>query len=518
MRLREAAMKNIVVCADGTWNTPDDKEDGRPSPTNVCKLFNAVAGDDKDKYYHPGVGTSGNWWDRVAGGGVGQGLGQNVKSAYKWLATNYRKGDRIFLFGFSRGAYTVRSAGGMISQCGLLDLSVPGLKDDLIWAAVDRMFEHYRNPDNGKQPPSAPHGLSFHNSAPDGSGTKRTPIHFIGVWDTVGALGIPDDLALLNLIDDPARHSFHDTDLSTIVKNARHAVAIDELRQSFSPTLWTKVAGRKDVLQVWFPGVHSDVGGGYAQSDLSDGALIWMIEEAKACGLKIRPGVLKQLKSDPRGLLHDSLTGVFKELKTRPRYVPHFTAENPDLHLSALDRHSNPPLHQSSYWKTKVLTKKTDSHVVDIFARERWNATAVFLESGVTYQLTATGEWLDGSVKSGPKGSKDGKFEPSEIAHLVSSGLGKLEGLFGKITGNVEADFWWTRRREDFPWFALVGVIANGDGAGPGGGLADHETFLVGDGVTISPKRDGYLFCYANDAWHAYNNNRGSISLTIKRL
>jgi hypothetical protein len=209
---------------------------------------------------------------------------------------------------------------------------------------------------------------------------------------------------------------------------------------------------------------------------------------------------------------------VFKELKTRPRNVPRFAPKSADIHPSALDRHRNPPLHQASYWKTKVLAKKTDSEFVEIFARERWNATSVFLESGVAYQLTATGQWLDGSVKSGPKGSKDGKFELSEIAHLASSGLGKLEDLFGKITGNVKADFWWTKRAEKFPWFALVGVIANSDGAGPTGSLLDHETFLIGDGMTISPTKSGYLFCFANDAWHAYDNNRGSVRLTIKRL
>ncbi|MGZ9106339.1 MAG: phospholipase effector Tle1 domain-containing protein, partial [Rhodoplanes sp.] len=116
-------MANLVVCCDGTWNTPDDTDGGMPAPTNVRRLFNALA--DKDdsgtaqkKYYHPGVGTSGRWWKRIAGGGGGAGLADNVKSAYQWLAYNYRPGDNIFLFGFSRGAFTVRSLSGMIDCCG----------------------------------------------------------------------------------------------------------------------------------------------------------------------------------------------------------------------------------------------------------------------------------------------------------------------------------------------------------------------------------------------------------------
>src|SRR6185295_3142736 len=117
-------MGNIVVCADGTWNTPDQKDGGLPAPTNVVKLANALADTDargvaQKKYYHPGVGSDGSAFDRVLGGGVGKGLDQNIMSGYKWLATEYRPGDDIYLFGFSRGAFTVRSLAGMIGCCGL---------------------------------------------------------------------------------------------------------------------------------------------------------------------------------------------------------------------------------------------------------------------------------------------------------------------------------------------------------------------------------------------------------------
>ena len=108
-------------------------------------------------------------------------------------------------------------------------------------------------------------------------------MHFIGVWDTVGALGIPDHLGVLNLLEEPNKYKFHDTQLNPLVKHARHAIAVDEMRQSFEPTLWTRTEGR-DVKQVWFPGAHSDVGGGYRETGLSDGALAWMVAEAEDKG------------------------------------------------------------------------------------------------------------------------------------------------------------------------------------------------------------------------------------------
>jgi uncharacterized protein (DUF2235 family) len=136
-------MRNLVVCCDGTWNTPDQRHDGVPVPTNVVRLYNAVAEQDGEgnlqlSYYHTGVGTEGSWWQRIAGGSFGEGLGKNIQSAYKWLGVNYLPGDRIFLFGFSRGAYTVRSLGGMIASCGLLDLSQVGHGE--VWDRVGTAY------------------------------------------------------------------------------------------------------------------------------------------------------------------------------------------------------------------------------------------------------------------------------------------------------------------------------------------------------------------------------------------
>ncbi|WP_020184622.1 DUF2235 domain-containing protein [Methylopila sp. 73B] len=527
-------MTDRVVCCDGTWNTPDDVDDGLPAATNVHKIYSALADPDpRKRYYHPGVGTGGGWWTRVAGGAAGVGLTKNVKSAYRWLAEVYEPGDRIWLFGFSRGAFTVRSLSGMISRCGLLNLE--GLSDDAIWAAVDGAFDDYRaRKDDVTSTKTRPlKGVALGQPA-----KGKTPIHFIGVWDTVGALGIPDDMALLNLIDDPSRYEFHDTDLSPNVVHARHAIAIDERRQSFTPTLWSDTPPKQNLTQRWFPGVHADGGGGYGQTGLSDGALAWMITEAKAEGLAFRAGAEAQLKPDARGVLHDSRTGVFKTLKSRPREVPSFADAAAPLHASARDRHENPPLTQLSYWPTTTLPKPApkakaaakSSAAVDVFAREPWNATGLFLEAGATYAFAATGQWLDKSIPSGPAGSDDGDFHLGEAVHALLAGWGQAEQLYKTLTGNQQADFWLTKREDAFGWFALVGVVASGAWIDEGGKeigrplrreakpmILQHETFLIGAKATFTPRASGYLYCFANDTWQTYDNNSGSVRLTVTR-
>lgn len=509
-------MRHLVVCCDGTWNTPDQREGGVPTPTNVVRFYNAVADADAQgnaqlKYYHPGVGTDDNWWDRLAGGGVGVGLGRNVMSGYRWLAGQYVRGDRIYVLGFSRGAYTVRSLAGMISSCGLLD--VRGLADSELWRRVNRAYSQgYR----GRKPREDWAGdWAFH-----GSGTPRSVrVFFVGVWDTVGALGIPNDMAILNLLDDTRKYEFHDTELSPKIANARHAVALDETRASFAPTLWTAGANRKDVKQVWFPGVHSDVGGGYPETGLSDGALKWMMDEASDLGLGFDEGVRAQVRPDPRGVLHDSRSGVFRHLRTQPRSAPCIGDDNAALlHSSALDRHAVPPISQGRYRETTVLDVG-GTRELDIYADQPWNETGLFLEAGVRYSFAARGQWLDAKVKSGPGGTRDDKFYPGELAHAVGSLVDKVEGVVKKLTKNEEADLLGSRRVDTMDWFALVGAIANGGAPTATGELSPHEIIPIGAGLPeYAPLASGYLYCFANDAWHFYENNNGSVHVTVTRL
>lgn len=504
-------MADIVVCCDGTWNTPDDTENGLPSPTNVCKIFNAIdVGEEPGRelsYYHPGVGTGEGALDRVLGGGLGAGLGRNIKSAYRWLAVNYRENDRIWLFGFSRGAFTARCVAGIVTRYGLLDLSDPAISAEDVWSKVDAVYEKYRE-GIGKRIP----GKYFNENKTNRAAEAITPVYFIGVWDTVGSLGVPDDLAFLDLLDDPQEYQFHNTTLNDHVLNARHAVALDEMRQSFIPTLWTGVEGRKKtVKQLWFPGVHSDVGGGYAENGLSDGALSWMMDEARRKGLKFHD-VKKQLRCDALGYMHDSHAGMFRFLPSRPRNTPAIVKENlrESLHATVMKRVDGRPLSQARYRRHRPVA---DAGIdVEIFARQRWNSTGIFLEKDVTYRFEAKGQWEDGGIRSGPNGSADGKFEPREIVHLVSKGIGIGEQAYKWLFRSSKAEFVGTLRYEKAGFFALIGVVANG--AGPDDEW-EQEHFLIGESATFTPKASGYLHCFVNDVWLAYDNNRGSVKLSV---
>lgn len=509
-------MRNLIVCCDGTWNTPDQEHDGVPTPSNVTRLFNCLAprdpaGNEQLKYYHPGVGSEGNWWERVAGGSVGIGLTHNILSAYKWLGVNYRTGDRIFLFGFSRGAYTARSLGGMITTCGLLDLTaVPA---EQVWGRVEKACEQgYRK----KKPVSSwGKGLSFHLTGGTGGNAE---VFFIGVWETVGALGIPNDMGLLNLLDNSSKYEFHDTSLSERVRHARHAVALDEQRASFAPTLWTNLDKHPSVRQVWFPGVHCDLGGGYLEKGLSDGALKWMIDEAsvKDIGLAFHSGMVAQIAPSAQDVLHDSCTGVFRILPTQPRSLPRLDQANAAiLHKSVFERMDTPPLAQAPYRPMTPLPKG-GKVTLEIYASQVWNHTGVYLEAGRTYTFSAEGEWKDSSIPCGPAGTNDGNFNAGELVHIASSAWGKMEKFFKRLSHNDELNLKGTRREEDLPWFSLVGVIANGGEPGKDGSPARGEVFLIGDSATFTPMRSGYLYCFANDVLSLYGNNRGSVTLRVE--
>lgn len=249
-------------------------------------------------YYGQGVGT-GNLVDRLSGGAFGEGLEGNIHDAYRFLVANYEPGDELYLFGFSRGAFTARSLAGMIRKCGILERAAVRHYRDAI--ALYRNEEH---PDEARP-------QRFRKECSITSGGE-IPIHMIGVWDTVGALGIP----LRGLRSLTRReHQFHDTELSGTVQRACHALAIDERRAPFEPTLWSyKPKPGQQVEQVWFCGAHSDVGGGYAETALSDIALEWMIGRARAAGLAFHAGAIAAypLRPDPLGPLHNPKTGLYR--------------------------------------------------------------------------------------------------------------------------------------------------------------------------------------------------------------
>jgi uncharacterized protein (DUF2235 family) len=284
--------KALVVCCDGTWNEPDQLRNGVAAPTNVAKVaLGVVSGEGTGQrfYYEPGVGTAPD--QHLIGGAFGFGLSRNVRNAYAWLAENYDPDDNIYLFGFSRGAYTARSVAGLVRNCGILQKEHAD--------RVDEAFAFYRDRTNQTHPKAVASQI-FRQEYSHADDT----IHFIGVWDTVGALGIPDRLPgweeIAKLFTNWEQvWGFHDTQLSGHVRNAFHALSIDEQREPYKPTLWTgEPDPRQQLRQVWFTGVHSEVGGGTADHSLSDIGLLWMVERAKECGLEFQPGYLEAGGSD----------------------------------------------------------------------------------------------------------------------------------------------------------------------------------------------------------------------------
>lgn len=283
-------MKRLIVCCDGTWQRPDQNWMGERAPTNVVKLAVQVAKLDGNVpqvvWYDQGVGT-GNVFDLLSGGLIGRGLDDNIIEAYRFLVANFVPGDELYFFGFSRGAYTVRSLAGMIRKCGIV-------RRDKI-ESYSQAVALYRD----EQKPDSPGPRAFREEC-SVVGDNPIPIQCIGVWDTVGALGIP--LRGLSKLTH-GKYEFHDTTLSGSVKHAYHALAVDERRDPFSPTLWSPTPKAGQVLeQVWFPGTHSDVGGGIGSRGLPDAPLLWMIQKAREAGLAFDSAVADAYPLQPDAL------------------------------------------------------------------------------------------------------------------------------------------------------------------------------------------------------------------------
>ena len=301
--------KRLIMCCDGTWNTPDQRNGGQPSPTNVTKAALAIAprdrlGVEQRVYYQSGVGTS--RWERLRGGAFGLGLSRDVRNTYRFIVRNFEPGDELFFFGFSRGAFTARSTVGFLRNAGILR------RDE-----EDRVDQAYRLYRSRSAHPRGTEARLFRTSY-----SVETRIRFIGVWDTVGALGIPlDGLRWVNALN--RRWQFHDTDLSTAVDAAFQALAIDEKRGPFTPALWRPQpdALEQQLEQVWFAGAHSDVGGGHAQAQLSDIALWWLVERAGRCGLAFNEDAPTYDPAWVTGPLHESRRGLYRLLPPSPRQI-----------------------------------------------------------------------------------------------------------------------------------------------------------------------------------------------------
>lgn len=318
-------VKRLVICADGTWNRPE-QDLQKDVPTNVLRMARAIRpisadGQAQHVFYDWGIGS---YHNSVIGGVTGQGIHKNIMDAYRYIVQNYTPGTDIYLFGFSRGAYTVRSLCGLINNCGILKRPDARL--------IQLAFDHYKKT-SAAWKPGGTKSVAFRKEHSHGS----REIRFVGVWDTVGALGVP--FSLMGLFD--RKDEFYDTKLGGNVRIARHALAIDERREDFEPTLWIP-RDDLDLEQVWFAGSHSDIGGGYPVDDqgllASDAPLEWMVQHARDAGLDVEDHLVADIKPSARARLHNSRRHVFRFSRPLIRDL------NPDgiettIHPSVVERH-----------------------------------------------------------------------------------------------------------------------------------------------------------------------------------
>ncbi|AVR04161.1 DUF2235 domain-containing protein [Pluralibacter gergoviae] len=352
--------KNIIFCADGTWNSPDqdDNRDGQPDYTNVWRLYGDLAGAEdtlspplKDEYqktltadggvvqvarYIHGVGDSDNWLLKILGGVFGAGILCHIVRGYLFVSRHYRPGDRIYLTGFSRGAYTARALAGMIGKCGLLDAGKVDFDDEqnACRLGVAAWLRYRQN--SGASVPLINRLLAqlprlFHRDLDPDLLLADVPIEAVAVWETVGALGIPryQNAKRLDV------YQFADTRLGERVRYGRQAIAIDEERVDFTPTCWH---ARDGIVQVLFAGIHSDVGGGYPAggdgNGLSNISYRWLRDELRTLGAQVNSVARAE---DPLGGIHCEWGGG-KPWITSPRTLGEPVSPGMMIHRAAVTR------------------------------------------------------------------------------------------------------------------------------------------------------------------------------------
>ena len=294
-----ARPRQLVICCDGTNNTLT----GRQTDTNVLQLFELLATSPDPAqllYYDPGVGAPdslpslgvGDWlsrkWERLSGLASGRGVFDNIGKAYQFLVTHYEPGDQIYLFGFSRGAFTVRCVAGMINLFGLVRPAHTVMLPTLLRVYFSRVGTDgiERGPIESSAPRTREEVAAQIRESFTSPAGRNVPVQFVGVWDTVASVGLPPF---------SLRISSNATVRGKCFRHVRQALALDEHRWSFLPRVFSEdnfgdAQCPQSLIQLWFRGVHCDVGGGYPvdQNGLSALALDWMIDEARACGLRAR--------------------------------------------------------------------------------------------------------------------------------------------------------------------------------------------------------------------------------------
>jgi uncharacterized protein (DUF2235 family) len=524
--------KTIVICMDGTWNDPSEQ-------TNVYKLFDSLkAGavqyvratlttggyafrteNDLTAFYLEGVGASGRK-EQFLGGSTGFGLRERVLHAFILASVAYKPGDKFWIFGFSRGAWAARSLAGLIAGAGLMHPhDAESDEADLIAEKLWQM---------NKRGQAASRGNAFWGDV------NEKPIKLVGVWDTVGALGIPFFNGIKQ-VDEAERQflDFADLSLSDRVAHGRHALAIDERRVDFTPTLWNS---RANVVQVWFSGGHADVGGGYPDAcGLSDIALEWMAEQILSIdqGLPLdmaklgRPNFM-QLRHDesqkaiwhvrpivgrgipPDAQVHESVLSRLLELKNyRPEVLQNVDAIKKVV-VPWVDGANDDLWKQNDVAQCKPLQVGESKDGLMVYASRCWNAVQLKVAQGERYRITATGEWWDADNLANADGYESRKLVLMEGIRRVPSA--KWFSLIAAVHESPSLELRNPTAQSLFSGAIQSLVHSFGD--------TDKQSDLtnIGTDGELEVGKDGFLYLFANDAAFAYSNNHGALRVTVNRV
>lgn len=549
--------RNIVICCDGTGNRPNQIEDGLPATTNVDKIYRFLVKDEKQvAWYDAGVGsgtsatakrtgrigkiadTMGNTpLSRVAyllgvlrrlfEAATGTGVTENIVEAYTVLSRLYRPGDRIYLFGFSRGAWTVRCLAGMIHRCGVLKPANSRFAADVVYL--------YRK----RQSPDEPIYIR-----PEMTDTTAR-VSVLGVFDTVAALGVPLWGWWFNL-----RTLWKNLPWTTtpvpVCDWIYHAVSMDERRSQFFVTLFDERSTPPDrprIEQVWFRGGHGDIGGGYSDTGLSDVTLSWMIGNGFKHGLVFDSDAVGTLHPNPLGRIHSELERRpgWRLLGSWPRWCPVMKkSDNRSRGFGTL----HPSVHErADALKREIgrdelvfLDKRRPMMEIDVRADQEWNRTGIVLRKGCSYKITYIGgQWRDKECdECGPRGQM-----ALDWVRTILGWTRRVKDLDDTSIGRRFSSWMGWEVDKDARWMTLIATVAH-----PRNwplheyGLWTLATFLMlrdpyelmdqlapvgrdllnpGNSVHLYMNApDGMLWLFANDAWTTAANNSGAVRLRIE--
>jgi uncharacterized protein (DUF2235 family) len=523
--------RRIVIFSDGTSNRPDEFDEGSPAPTNVYRLYNHLIKDETQVgWYDAGVGSETSSQAVVAGtaerlasalgfrqgalvagfyrkirtiieAATGLGINENIVQAYTEIVRQYRPGDRIYLLGFSRGAYTARCVAGVIRRCGLL-------RAENIRYAADAV-RLYRTRYSAENDVPTRQELC-HENLPS--------IEFLGLFDTVASLGVPMWGWWFNF-----RRVFRNKSLSTnpspICIHIYHALSMDERRSQFFPTLFEpQLAGvwTETFEQVWFRGVHGDIGGGYVNTGLSDIALRWMYDACVARGLKFKNGKNDLIAT----LLPDALARMHDEIQRRPGWKlmgswPRWHPVTGTLHPSVAVRAE--AIHRLGRNDMRPVGLQPIDFTVE--GQREWDRTGLVLEGdGAVYRLCWKGQmkWRDKDCEPcGPEGQDGNDF----IRRLVRRSRRLPESGYMTLCLTVAHPRTW--RLRELGLGRLIKYMFVRDPKELREQVAPIGTDLTRPNAGVLLKNSGpagLLYLFANDLWMMSANNSGALDLSIRRL